>query len=190
MDKKGQNNSYIATRRGFLQNGLQLAVGIGACTVPDILLAASKLDKRSLSFYHTHTQKELSLTYAIGRRYSHKALLKINNYLGDFRTGETHPIDPQLLDILWAIQKRSRKKGIFSVISGYRSQATNECLRANSTGVARQSLHMQGKAIDVRFSELSTDQLQYYALDLRAGGVGYYPDSDFIHLDTGKYRSW
>ena len=75
MDKKGQNNSYIATRRGFLQTGLQLAVGIGACTVPDILWAASKIDKRSLSFYHTHTQIDLSLTYAIGWRYCHIALL-------------------------------------------------------------------------------------------------------------------
>lgn len=123
-------------------------MGIGCpCTVPDILWAASKIDKRSLSFYHTHTQKELSLTYAIGRRYSHKALLKINNYLGDFRTGETHPIDPQLLDILWAIQKRSRKKGIFSVISGYRSWRQQMSAYGQTLQVLLwQSLHMQGKA--------------------------------------------
>ena len=178
------------SRRTFLGKGLLAGLGLAILSAPDLAEAALRTGKRKLSFYHTHTGKELELTYAVGTKYNPLALNRINCYLGDFRTGEVHPIDPQLLDMLWAIQHRCGKKGIFSVISGYRSPQTNNNLRSNSSGVAKKSLHMQGKAIDVRFSAIPTKRLRDYAAKLEAGGVGYYPTSDFIHLDTGRYRTW
>ena len=92
--------------------------------------------------------------------------------------------------MLWALQCRCGKTGVFSVISGFRSPQTNTSLRDKSSGVAKKSLHMVGQAIDVRFSEVPTKQLRDYAINLKAGGVGFYPSSDFVHLDTGRYRTW
>ncbi len=178
------------SRRTFLGKALLAGAGLTVLSAPDLAEAALRTGKRSLSFYHTHTGKELQLTYAIGKTYNPLALSRINRYLGDFRTGEVHAIDTGLLDMLWAIQCRCGKPGVFSVISGYRSPQTNTSLRGKSTGVAKKSLHMEGRAIDVRFSEAPTKKLREYAVKLQAGGVGYYPSSDFIHLDTGRYRTW
>lgn len=182
----------LMSRRTVLSRGLFTGAGLGLAllSMPDLGEAALRSGKRKLSFYHTHTGKELELTYAMGKHYNPLALNKINNYLGDFRTGEVHAIDPQLLDMLWALQHRCGKSGVFSVISGYRSPQTNTKLRGKGGGVAKKSLHMVGKAIDVRFSEMPTKRLRDYAINLQTGGVGYYPSSDFIHLDTGRHRFW
>jgi uncharacterized protein YcbK (DUF882 family) len=185
-EKKSQP---IFSRRSFLQKTTQIVAGLGVASVPAISNAKA-LGKRSLSFYHTHTLQSLDITYAWGRVYSPRALAQIEYYLRDFRTGETHPIDPKLLDILWTIQGEMGRKGVYEVISGYRSPTTNRQLRKNSSGVAGKSLHMRGKAIDVRFSGIDTDQIQQCAIEMRAGGVGYYAKSDFVHLDTGEYRTW
>jgi uncharacterized protein YcbK (DUF882 family) len=99
-------------------------------------------------------------------------------------------VDPALLDQLAAVQNLTGRREAFEVISGYRSPATNDMLRQRTNGVARRSLHMQGRAIDVRLRGLSTEDLRRAALSLRAGGVGYYPDSAFVHLDTGPARAW
>lgn len=178
------------SRRAFLGKTLCSGAGLALLSAPDLAEAALRTGKRTLSFYHTHTGKELELVYAAGKHYNPLALNKINTYLGDFRTGEVHTIDPKLLDMLWALQCRCGKDGVFSVISGFRSPQTNTSLRGRSSGVAKKSLHMVGKAIDVRFSEASTKRLRDYAVNLKAGGVGFYPSSDFLHLDTGRYRTW
>jgi uncharacterized protein YcbK (DUF882 family) len=128
--------------------------------------------------------------YHDGLGYRPAALDRIKRLLRDFRTEQIHPIDPALLDLLYALTVATPSQGCFEVISGYRSAATNAMLRRNSQGVAKRSLHMQGRAIDVRLSDLDTTALRKAALALKAGGVGYYRRSNFVHLDTGRPRSW
>lgn len=145
---------------------------------------------RRLSFYHTHTSERLSIVYAENGAYVPGALDEVNYLLRDFRSGDVHPIDPQLLDILHGIRERTGSEGTFEVISGFRSPATNQMLRHRSGGVAQKSLHLQGQAIDVRLTGVPTGQVRRAALAIRRGGVGYYPESDFVHVDTGRVRTW
>lgn len=184
-----KSTSPVLSRRFFLQQTTRILAGLAVASVP-VVSNAKSLGKRSLSFYHTHTQQSLDVTYAWGTAYNAPALERINHYLRDFRTGEVHPIDPKLLDILWAIQGKIGNRGVYEVISGFRSPATNGQLQRNGAGVADRSLHMQGKAIDVRFTGARTNQVQKRAVSLQRGGVGYYAKSDFVHLDTGRYRVW
>ena len=179
----------ISSRRSFLLKSTQIVLGLAVVSTPSISCAKA-LGKRSLAFYHTHTQQELILTYAWGKTYNPKALAQINQFLRDNQTGQSHPIDPRLLDILWGIQGEMGRKGVYEVISGFRSPKTNGKLRRTSSGVAGHSLHMKGQAIDVRFSGSDTDQIQQCALEMRSGGVGYYAKADFVHLDTGEFRTW
>lgn len=191
----------VLSRRFFLKQSTQIALGLTVLSVPTITCAKiigkpkvmgnpKILGKRALSFYHTHTQQELNITYALGKVYNPKALAQINYFLRDYQTGKAHPIDPKLLDILWSIQGQMGSKGVYEVISGFRSPLTNRQLRQHSSGVAGHSLHMKGKAIDIRFSGADTDQIHQCAVGLKSGGVGYYAKSDFVHLDTGTYRTW
>jgi len=147
-------------------------------------------EPRALAFYHTHTGERLRVTYAANGSYLADALDEINHFLRDFRTGDVHPIDPQLLDILYELKQRAGGQGTFEIISAYRSPKTNEMLRSRSDGVAQRSLHMEGKAMDVRLVGARLDLLRDQALALEAGGVGYYPESEFIHVDTGRVRRW
>ncbi len=152
--------------------------------------ALTRPSERRLSFHHTHTDERLSLVYHDGRRYLPESLRRIDRFLRDFRTEEIHPIDPRLLDILYTVTLSTGARGRFEVISGYRSPKTNAMLRTKSSGVAKHSLHMQGKAIDVRLSDVDCGALRKCAVSLKQGGVGYYPRSNFVHLDTGRYRTW
>lgn len=145
---------------------------------------------RELSFYHTHTGKNLSIVYHDGTSYLNPALQEINQFLSDFRSGEIHPIDTRLLDALYLLHKKTSSDNSFEIISAYRSAKTNAKLRNNNNGVAKRSLHMQGKAIDIRLRGFNTKQLRNKAIAMKVGGVGYYSRSDFIHLDTGRVRYW
>jgi uncharacterized protein YcbK (DUF882 family) len=145
---------------------------------------------KTLSFCHTHTHEQLTITYAKAGKYDPVALQKISTYLRDFRTEEVHPIDPALLDILWAIQQKMCCTDPYEIISGYRSPVTNEKLRKAIKKVAQKSLHMKGMAVDVRLRGQNTRLVQNCATSLKAGGVGYYADSDFVHIDTGMVRTW
>ncbi|MAF83949.1 MAG: DUF882 domain-containing protein [Gammaproteobacteria bacterium] len=174
------------TRRALLANISSAAV---VCALP-LPAISSVREPRRLSFYHTHTRADLELIYHDGYQYVPEALNRINLFLRDFRTRDSHPIDPGLLDILIATRTLIGSEQRFEVISGYRSPATNETLRNQTKGVAKDSLHMQGRAIDIRPTGVRTRNLHRAALDLGQGGVGYYPQSDFIHLDTGDVRSW
>lgn len=159
-------------------------------SIPFIPSAFAKKNTRKLSFYHTHTGKSLSITYHDGQSFIKPALQEINQFLGDFRTGEHYPIDTRLLDGLYLLQQTANNKDKFEIISAYRSPKTNQQLRNKSKNVAKRSLHMQGKAIDVRLRGINTKKLQQLAKSLKIGGVGYYKRSDFIHLDTGRVRYW
>lgn len=143
-----------------------------------------------LSFLHTHTGERLDIVYAENGAYIPAALQAINRLLRDFRSDTVHPIDPALLDILHGVRERFGGRGHFEVISGFRSAATNAMLHRQTSGVASNSLHLYGRAIDVRLSGTPTRQLQRAALAMERGGVGFYPGSDFVHLDTGRVRAW
>ena len=147
---------------------------------------------RALAFYHTHTGERLSVTYVENGVPIPEALAEISHFLRDFRTGDVHPVDPHLLDVLYALRTRAGDRGTYEIISAYRSPRTNEMLRSRNgkSGVAKRSLHMEGKAIDVRLTGVRTIRLRREALALHAGGVGYYAESDFVHVDTGRVRQW
>jgi uncharacterized protein YcbK (DUF882 family) len=144
---------------------------------------------RSLAFYHTHTAERLSVVYFAGGDYVPEALAALNTLLRDFRTGDVCAIDARLFDTLHALNLACGS-GTFEIISGFRSAPTNEALRRHSSGVAGNSLHLQGRAIDVRLTGRDTQRLRDAAIALGRGGVGYYAQSDFVHLDTGRPRTW
>jgi uncharacterized protein YcbK (DUF882 family) len=146
--------------------------------------------ERSLAFYHTHTGESLRRVYWQDGRYLAPALAEIDHHLRDHRTGEVHAIDRTLLDRLHALRRSLGTREPFHVISGYRSPATNAALRAQGHDVAKRSFHMRGMAIDVSLPDRDVSVLQRAALAQRAGGVGYYPDSGFVHVDVGPVRRW
>jgi len=185
-----ENPQANLSRRSFLLTSTRLLLGLGMISIPATRCPANVLGKRSLSFFHFHTQQELNITYSGGKTYDHIALTHINLFLRDYQTGDIHAIDPKLLDILWDLQQAIGRPGVYEVFSGYRSPKTNSELLNKSCAVARQSLHMKGQAIDFRFSEASIDQVYQCALTMQSGGIGYYPKAGFIHLDTGMYRTW
>ncbi len=176
----------IYSRRTFL--GIALAA-VPAIAAPRRLLAESA-PVRALRFTHTHTGERLAVEYFSGGAYLPDALATVNHFLRDFRTGDVHLIDPELLDLLHRLAATAETSKPFQVISGYRSPATNEMLRHRSEGVAAGSLHMKGQAIDIRLADVPLPKLRQAALDARRGGVGYYPASDFVHVDTGRVRMW
>lgn len=154
------------------------------------LAARAAAESRVLRFDHLHTGEKLSVEYFAGGAYLPDALGEVNHLLRDFRTGDVGQIDPALLDVLHALTLATGSRRPFQIISGYRSPATNEMLRQRSSGVAGGSLHMQGQAIDIRLADVKLEALRDAALGLRAGGVGYYPASQFVHVDTGRVRAW
>jgi uncharacterized protein YcbK (DUF882 family) len=176
----------------------RLLVAAGLSALPAASFASSapsyrplEGDKaRAIAFEHTHTGEKVAVTYAYGDAYVPAALQSLTWLLRDFRTGATHPIDPALFDQLHALAGVTRSQAPFQVISGYRSPATNTMLRQHGGGVASQSLHLKGQAIDIRLSDVKLADLRDAALSLRAGGVGFYPGSDFVHVDTGRVRRW
>ena len=147
-------------------------------------------ESRSLKFYHTHTHESLDVTYYRDGDYQSESLQELYEFLSDWRNGHQHPIDTGVLDILWEIQQVAGNNNAFEVISAYRSPETNEMLRTKSSGVARKSQHLLGKAIDVRLRGVETRKLRDIALELKLGGVGYYRKSDFVHVDSGRVRRW
>ena len=145
---------------------------------------------RTLNFTHTHTGERLAVEDFSNGSYLQDALASVNHFLRDFRTGDVHAIDPGLLDLLHDLTDLTGTTRPFQVISGYRSPATNEMLRHRSEGVAGGSLHMKGLAIDIRLADVPLAMLRKAALAVGRGGVGYYPASDFVHVDTGRVRAW
>jgi uncharacterized protein YcbK (DUF882 family) len=153
--------------------------------------AGSVLEARRLSFNHLHTRERIALVYARGERFVPPALTSLNHFLRDHYTGEVGEMDPELYHVLHRVRRELGTGLPFHVISGYRSPHTNETLRTTrGGGVAKRSLHMDGKAIDVRLPGVALSDLRDAALSLKAGGVGYYARENFVHIDTGRVRSW
>ncbi|MDX1654536.1 MAG: DUF882 domain-containing protein [Candidatus Competibacteraceae bacterium] len=145
--------------------------------------------ERLLSIYNAHTGESLKLVYwAPGDGYLNQSLKEISWVLRDRRTDEVELIDPALLDQLYALRLQLNSRETFHILSGYRSPRTNEMLRRNGHGVAKNSFHMQGRAVDIRLPGRDVSQVRRAALSLQAGGVGSY--RSFVHIDTGPVRSW
>lgn len=177
-------------RRRFLRLGAQSLLAASAVPVASQAMAAPR-DARALSFDHTHTGERIALVYARGEQFVSQALASLNHFLRDHYSGEVGLIDPQLFDLLHRVRQELGVEQAFQVISGYRSAGTNSNLRnTRGGGVARHSLHMEGKAIDVRLPGVTLTALRDAALSLRLGGVGFYPHEQFVHVDTGRVRSW
>jgi uncharacterized protein YcbK (DUF882 family) len=176
----------LLSRRGFVAG---LVGALPVLAIPRALWALPTA-ARALNFIHTHTGERLSVEYFDHGGYLPDALTTVNHFLRDFRTGDVHAIDPDLLDLLHHLTDLTGSVRPFQVISGYRSRATNEMLRHRSEGVASGSLHMQGQAIDIRLADVPLGALRDAALATGRGGVGYYPASDFVHVDTGRVRTW
>ncbi len=147
-------------------------------------------DARYLSFLNTHTGEKLKVTYWEHGRYLKDALAEVNHHLRDHRTDDVTRMDPRLLDQLFVVRQKMGFSQPYHVISGYRSPKTNALLRRQGHGVARRSLHMSGKAIDIRVPGQDLSRIRLAALSLHSGGVGYYPSSRFVHMDTGRVRRW
>ena len=205
FDRRHGDRRHSSDRRRFLQAG---AAAAAVMALPSRLRAASPpppvapvaapvagpaAATRALSFMHTHTSEKMAIEYAVNGQYSAQALAKLNRLLRDFRTNEVKPIDPKLFDLLHELSVALDTDAPFHVISGYRSPVTNSMLRKRGgahTGVATTSLHMVGKAIDIRLPEVKLKTLREAAASLKRGGVGYYPSSNFVHVDTGRVRYW
>jgi uncharacterized protein YcbK (DUF882 family) len=175
------------SRRHFVATLASFAPALG---VTRRVCSAAALEPRLLRFDHLHTGERLEVEYFSGGSYLDDALASVNHLLRDFRTNEVHAIDVKLLDLLHDLSRVAGSHRAFQVISGYRSLATNEMLRHRSEGVAAHSLHMDGRAIDIRLADVRLTTLRDAALSMQRGGVGYYAASNFVHVDTGRVRRW
>jgi uncharacterized protein YcbK (DUF882 family) len=170
---------------------LAMAAGTAALAAAAPVEAARRIGvARSLAFENLHTGERLKTVYWADGHYDPTGVRQINHLLRDFRTGQIHPIDPRLLDLLSALQFRLRTRVPYQVFSGYRSPDTNAMLASATDGVVPNSLHTQGMAIDIRVPGRSLRDVRRAAASFRAGGVGYYPQSGFVHLDVGRVRYW
>lgn len=152
---------------------------------------ASTGSSRDLALAHTHTRERIALVYAVDQAYLPDALTSLDHFLRDHYSGEVGQMDPRLYDLLHQIRQLLRAARPFEVISGYRAPATNAHLRqSRGGGVAQNSLHVQGRAIDVRLPGIPLADLRDAAVSLQAGGVGFYPAQQFVHIDTGRVRRW
>jgi uncharacterized protein YcbK (DUF882 family) len=186
-EKHQENGSILLTRRGFLTSVAGAAVSLAA---PGVIASTASAGDRELSFYNTHTGEKLCATFWSDGEYLDDAIEEIDWILRDHRADIASPIDPKLLDLLHQLQAKVDQQGEIHVISGYRSPATNDMLSKKSSGVAKRSYHMQGKAIDIRLPGFDSSKLHKAAVALKGGGVGYYSSSNFVHLDVGRVRYW
>ena len=159
-------------------------IGVSAASLPESTAY-------QLHLYNIHTRERLDVVYRRGDVYDPAALARINQYLRDYRTGDTRQYDPRVFDLLHdVISSVGRADGQIQIVCGYRTPHTNEYLRRHGHGVARHSLHMQGMAIDIRVPGVTAAEIRDAALALHRGGVGYYAASNFVHIDTGRIRRW
>ena len=180
----------VTSRRNFLRTTITGASAVALHPALPAFGANPPSASRRLRFRHTHTNEQLDVVYWQQGAYEPTALSQIDNLLRDFRSNEIHPIDPALLDRLHQVYIETGSDGEYHIISAYRSPKTNAMLRNRSKSVATRSLHMEGKAIDIRLTDVPLSVVRETALSLKQGGVGYYPKSDFVHLDTGRPRFW
>ncbi len=178
------------SRRIFLKTAGATGLAITSSLASAKVMNQPVAGERKLRLYNLHTGESLSATYWADGEYVDQELAAIDHVLRDHRADESVHMDHALLDQINTLQQHLGHSGTIEIISGYRSPATNAMLRRSSSGVAKKSFHMMGRAIDLRMPGVKLKDLRKAALKLRAGGVGYYPNSNFVHLDTGRPRFW
>ncbi len=196
-------SSARMNRRGFLRASVATSLAMGVATTASPVLATNShrarakgakpitdTKPRSLKLRNIHTGERLNTTYWQDGEYIESAVLGISHLMRDHRENETMLMDQPLMDILWQVQQAIDPDMQFDVISGYRTPKTNAMLRKRSNGVAKFSLHMVGRAVDISTHSAPLSKIRKAALELKAGGIGYYPGSRFVHLDTGPFRAW
>ncbi|MDP3085317.1 MAG: DUF882 domain-containing protein [Rubrivivax sp.] len=184
------STSLPLARRAFLRRAARTLVA-GALPLAAIQAQAAVPGARGLAMVHTHTGERIDVVYAVGEQYDAVALRALNRFMRDHYSGDVGEIDPKVFDLLHRVQREFGSTRAFEVISGYRCPTTNTQLRGTrGGGVAKRSLHMDGRAIDVRLPGVALADLRDAALSLRGGGVGFYPRDQFLHLDTGRVRHW
>ena len=183
-----------APRRRWLRQAASTTLALalpGLSATARATAFATARPERDLAFAHTHTGERLSLVYAVGDRYLDDSLFSLNHFLRDHYSGEQGVMDPRLFDLLHRLRLELDTRQNVEVISAYRSPSTNERLRTTRAGgVAKRSLHMDGRAMDIRLPGVPLADVRQAALSLRLGGVGYYPREQFVHVDTGPVRHW
>ena len=188
--RKSPSCTHSSSRRRFLKGAGTLVAAAAFTARPVFAQSTTIIRERTLSFYNLHTGESLKTVYWAEGKYIAESLSDINHVLRDFRNNEIKPIDLTLLDLLHAITLQLDTSKPVQLISGYRSPSTNALLHARSSGVARHSLHMDGMAADIRIPGHDLRELHKFAVAMRGGGVGYYPKSDFVHMDVGPVRYW
>ena len=181
--------SPITRRQLLAKSGLMLGA---TCVLqsPAILAKTQEEAPKTLHLYNVNTRETIETTFWKGGEYNSEGLHELNYFMRDFRTTQTYVMDPLLYDLLHSVRQKLPGKRPVYVMSGYRSPETNARLRKNSSKVATKSYHMKGQAMDICFDDQSLKDLRKTALAMRAGGVGYYPKSGFVHIDTGRVRGW
>lgn len=177
------------TRRSFLMRAGMAAVGSLLLPSTDALAKAFSRE-RTLCFHNVHTDEELTINCSLEQSYDRPTISRFNEFLRDHHSDEVRMMDPALIDLFYAIAAFTGSTGTFKILSGYRSEETNSMLRRAGHGVAEHSMHIEGKAVDIRMSDVDIRTIRDVGLALQQGGVGYYPRSGFVHLDTGRIRSW
>lgn len=175
------------TRRRLLQLGSTAAAGALPASV---LARARQATPRRVAIHNLHTGEKLDAVYYENGRYLPSAMHAVNTLLRDYRTGDVYPMRPQLIDLLHTLSAKLETRRPFEIISGYRSPRTNAMLHEHTSGVASRSLHMDGMATDIRLPGVELTHIRRAAVSLGRGGVGYYPSSDFVHVDVGPVRRW
>ena len=180
-------------RRRFLKVASSLTAALASSTAfsnPLTSIVPQASGEKRLGFYNLHTCEQINIPFWAGGHYLSDGLNAINRVLRDHRNDQQAEMDVRLLELLYRLKGRLGTDGDFHIISGYRSPQTNAMLSNRSNGVAKKSLHMRGMAVDIRVPKVELTALKNTALSLRGGGVGYYPESDFLHIDVGRIRSW
>jgi uncharacterized protein YcbK (DUF882 family) len=187
MDRLG---GAVLNRRSLIIAGAAVAA-VSAVSLPtDALASMTRGVERVVALRNIHTGEETEVVYAKGGSYRYDALHELNRVMRDWRTDETRRMDPRLFDTLWMLSRKLKTRSPFELISGYRSPETNAMLASKSDGVATKSYHMRGMAADIASPDATLGRLRRVALDMGAGGVGYYPRSGFVHVDVGPIRHW
>jgi uncharacterized protein YcbK (DUF882 family) len=181
----------LLSRRSVLKGGLTLSMSalMSVSSFKPVMAFAGN-GTYNVSFSNQRSGETFSGVYRVGNKYLPQAFERINYVMRDVREDEIFPMDPRVIDIISIVHKYLNTNEPYTLLSGYRSPHTNAALRASGEGVAKRSLHMSGQAIDVRLGEMNPSHIREAAIKLGAGGVGYYPRSSFVHMDSGKFRTW
>jgi uncharacterized protein YcbK (DUF882 family) len=187
--------SFLWTRRQLVQTVVTGGLGVSLVRMADAeessAAEAAKPVERLIELVNTHTGEIASVVYKRGAEYDVDALVTLKKVLRDHRNGESHDMDAHLYDQLHALALAAHCEPRYEIISGYRSPESNDAMSSRpGSGVAKHSLHMQGRALDVRLKGCPCTNLRDLALAAKQGGVGYYQRSDFVHIDTGAFRTW